>query len=341
MYNNEITGPGGFIDISQSTKSVCFVTPMTAKGLKVSCPGDGRLEIETEGSIKKFVPEVFEKTFSGDEAVRRGQQVLFVTERAVFRRSFKNEVIELIEIAPGIDLQKDVLDQMDFAPAISSDLKTMDPRIFLDTKMNISLFGSLEERCTYHVCDHTMFLDLFGITLNSKEDVRWFHGCIAEILNPSVKSKGPINMVVQYDGFDVHKDVERFYGEGAAILQKKYYKTVKRYCYAVFHRAQLAKQLHISEWDRDKLYDKIDFDHDGRVSLEDVRYGIACVFHIHLTPSQLAMFQKSPGQEVDREAFARGVDEVLRTTTYVGEYKNRQYADKPSTITMSDEELAI
>jgi propionate CoA-transferase len=282
------------------------------------------LEIETEGSVKKFVPDVLEKTFSGDEAVRRGQQVLFVTERAVFRRTSENEVIELIEIAPGIDLQKDVLDNMDFAPAISSEVKTMDPRIFLDTKMNLTLFGSLEERCTYHACDHTMFLDLFGITLNSKEEVRWFHGCIAEILNPFVKSKGPINMVVQYDGFDLHKGLERFYGEGAAILQKKYYKTVKRYCYAVFHRAQLANQMRISEWDWHKLYGKIDFDHDGRVSLEDVRNEIARIFHIHLTPSQLEMFQTSPGRKVDRETFARGVEEVLRTNSYVGEHEGRQ-----------------
>jgi propionate CoA-transferase len=153
------------------------LTALTTKGLEVSCAGDGTLKIDKDGSVKKFVSDVLEKTFSGDEAVRRGQQVFFITERAVFRRTSDNEVIELIEIAPGIDLQKDVLDQMGFTPAISLDLKTMDVKIFLDTKMNITaeLFVTLEERCKYYPGDHTLFLDLFGITLNSKEDVRWFH----------------------------------------------------------------------------------------------------------------------------------------------------------------------
>lgn len=152
MAKNRLTGPGGFIDISQSTRNVCFMTSLTAKGLKVSCPGDGSLKIDQEGSVKKFVPKVFEKTFSGDEAVRRGQQVFYVTERAVFRRTADHDVIELVEVAQGVDMQKDVIDQMDFEPVISPDLKIMDPRIFKDEKMNVTteLFGTLEERCKYH-----------------------------------------------------------------------------------------------------------------------------------------------------------------------------------------------
>lgn len=84
--------------------------------------------------------------FSGDEAVKRGQFVYFVTERAVFRRTSSHDVLELIEIAPGVDLQKDILDQMDFVPAISPDLTLMDDRIFKDEKMNAAsdFFGSLE-----------------------------------------------------------------------------------------------------------------------------------------------------------------------------------------------------
>lgn len=152
MSKNRLTGPGGFIDISQSTRNICFMTTLTAKGLEVSCPGDGSIKIDKEGSVKKFVPEVFEKTFSGDEAVRRGQQTFYVTERAVFRRTANHDTIELIEIAQGVDLQKDIIDQMDFEPVISPDLKIMDPRIFKEEKMNVTaeLFGSLEERCDYH-----------------------------------------------------------------------------------------------------------------------------------------------------------------------------------------------
>jgi len=152
MSKNRLTGPGGFIDISQSTRNICFMTSLTAKGLEVSCPGDGSLKIDHEGSVKKFVSSVFEKTFSGDESVRRGQQVFYVTERAVFRRTAKHDTIELIEVAEGVDVQKDVIDQMDFEPVISPDLKKMDPRIFMEGKMNVTteLFGSLEERCKYH-----------------------------------------------------------------------------------------------------------------------------------------------------------------------------------------------
>jgi acyl CoA:acetate/3-ketoacid CoA transferase len=82
------------------------MTPFTAKGLEVSLPGDGTIKVEKEGTLKKFVTEVLEKTFCGDESVRRGQTVFYVTERAVFRRTGKHPTLELVEIAPGIDLQK-------------------------------------------------------------------------------------------------------------------------------------------------------------------------------------------------------------------------------------------
>jgi len=120
-------GPNGDVNVSrmtknrltsQSTKNIVFVTPFTTKGLEVSIPGDGTLEIQNEGSVKKFVSNVYEKTFSGDEAARRGQTIWYVTERAVFRRRADVDILELIEIAPGIDLQKDVLDQMDFKPIV-------------------------------------------------------------------------------------------------------------------------------------------------------------------------------------------------------------------------------
>lgn len=145
MSKERLTGPGGFIDISSCTKEVYFMASFTAQGLEVDISG-AKLNIQQEGKVKKFVPEVYEKTFSGDEAAKRGQRVYFVTERAVFRRTSNNDVLELVEIAPGVDLQKDILDQMDFEPAISPDLTLMDARIFRDEKMNAAsdFFGSLE-----------------------------------------------------------------------------------------------------------------------------------------------------------------------------------------------------
>jgi propionate CoA-transferase len=293
------------------------MTPLTTKGLEVSCPGDGTLKINSEGEVKKFVPEVFEKTFSGDEAVRRGQKVFYVTERAVFRRTGKHDVLELVEIAPGIDLQKGILDQLDFTPAISPKLKTMDPRIFTDNKMNVTseLFGTLKERSTYHEKDHIMYLDLFGITLNNEEDVKGFFGGMRELLDPLVKAKGLINMIVQYDGFDLRQGLEDKYTDEVAVLDKEYYRSVERYHGAAFHRARLGSKLRMSEWDPSELYDLFDVNHDGELTLDELRNGMEWQFKMDLTSSELSKFQKNPGDTVvDRETFAKAVEKVLKNT---------------------------
>lgn len=107
----------------------------TAKGLAVECK-DGKLVITQEGSKKKFVKQVEHITFSGTYANKVHQPVLYVTERAVFE--LRPEGVTLIEIAPGIDLQTQVLDQMDFMPKIADDLKLMDERIFRDEPMGLA-----------------------------------------------------------------------------------------------------------------------------------------------------------------------------------------------------------
>ena len=172
MGASRITGPGGFIDITQATRKICFMCPFTAKGLDIAFDGEkGSISIVKEGMVKKFVKKVFETTFSGDECVRRGQRALYVTERCVFRRTAAHDVLELIEIAPGVDLEKDVLQQMEFMPVISNDLKIMDKQYFKSHKMDLLFFPSMAERCTYHENDHVLFIDLFGICLTSKEDI--------------------------------------------------------------------------------------------------------------------------------------------------------------------------
>ncbi|MDO4621421.1 MAG: acyl CoA:acetate/3-ketoacid CoA transferase [Eubacteriales bacterium] len=133
-FGVRLAGCGGFIDITQNAKKVVYCGTLTAKGLKVACE-DGRLVIVNEGAKKKFVNKVEQITFSGDYANKVGQPVLYVTERAVFE--LRPEGVTLIEIAPGIDLQTQVLDQIEFAPIIAEDLKVMDSRIFREEKMGL------------------------------------------------------------------------------------------------------------------------------------------------------------------------------------------------------------
>ncbi|MHC1746472.1 MAG: acyl CoA:acetate/3-ketoacid CoA transferase [Negativicutes bacterium] len=117
QINGEPIGIGGFIDISQNAKKTVFVGSFTTGGLKVKVE-DGKLHIVQEGRAKKFISKVEQITFSGKYAQSIKQPVLYVTERAVFELT--QEGVELIEIAPGIDLEKDILQQMDFKPVIKN-----------------------------------------------------------------------------------------------------------------------------------------------------------------------------------------------------------------------------
>ena len=126
-FGSKVIGIGGFQNIAQNAKKVIFSGTFTAGGLEIGWK-DGMTEIGQEGRFPKFVAELQQVSYSGPHAATLGQEVLFITERAVFEPS--PEGLMLVEIAPGVDLQQDVLDQMGFSPAISPDLKEMDARIF-------------------------------------------------------------------------------------------------------------------------------------------------------------------------------------------------------------------
>ena len=129
-------GPGGFIDISQNSKKVFFVGMFTAGKPKPEIVvSNGELKINSDGSEIKYVKEVQQVTFSGEYAVKSGQEVMYISERAVFKLT--PEGLMLIEVAPGVDMQKDILGKMEFKPLISPDLKTMDPRLFRDERMGL------------------------------------------------------------------------------------------------------------------------------------------------------------------------------------------------------------
>ena len=131
-----ITGSGGFTDIASNSKKAIFCGTMT-NGVKIQT-GDGKLTITQEGKLHKFVNKVNEITFSGPVAAKKGRIVKYVTERAVFE--LKEDGMHLIEIAPGVDLQTQVLDQIDFKPIIDEGYpKLMDERIFKDEPMGLEI----------------------------------------------------------------------------------------------------------------------------------------------------------------------------------------------------------
>lgn len=126
-FGTKLAGCGGFINITQNAKEIVFCGTFTSGGLEIEIE-DNKLRIKNEGKHKKFINEVEHITFSGEYASKTGQRVLYVTERAVFNLTCKK--LELIEIAPGIDLEKDILSQMDFIPLVSKNLKLMKKEIF-------------------------------------------------------------------------------------------------------------------------------------------------------------------------------------------------------------------
>ena len=134
-FGPRLAGAGGFINISQNAKKVVFVGTFTAGKLQVSVTG-GRLKIEKEGPIAKFVKEVEHVTFSARTALQKRQSVLYVTERCVF--TLTADGLELLEIAPGVDLRRDVLGQMAFAPVMRGEPRLMDERIFREALMGLA-----------------------------------------------------------------------------------------------------------------------------------------------------------------------------------------------------------
>ncbi len=131
-FGGRLAGCGGFINISQNSKKVVFCGTFTSGGLKINIK-DGRVKILNEGKHKKFIRKVEHITFSGEYAADISQDILYVTERAVFRLAGRS--IELMELAPGIDTEKDVIGQMEFKPLINANIKQMDMTIFQEDVM--------------------------------------------------------------------------------------------------------------------------------------------------------------------------------------------------------------
>jgi len=137
------SGIGGFIDITTGARSIVFSGKFTAGGLQAEIE-DGQLRIRREGRFKKFVPQIEAQTFSGDMALKRGQTVMYITERCVLELDEKGLIVT--EIAPGARLQEDVLDQADIALRVSPDLRQMPTKLFQPQPMGLRLSPKSQAR---------------------------------------------------------------------------------------------------------------------------------------------------------------------------------------------------
>lgn len=134
-FGPKLAGCGGFINITQNSKEVIFCGTFTAGGLEIICE-NGKLKILKEGKIKKFINNVEQITFSGEFAKKNNKKVLYITERAVFE--LRKEGLTLIEIAEGIDIEKDIIQNMEFRPLIAEKIDIMDSRIFSENIMGLN-----------------------------------------------------------------------------------------------------------------------------------------------------------------------------------------------------------
>jgi propionate CoA-transferase len=132
-FGTKVSGVGGFINITQSARRIVFMGTLTADGLQIAT-GDGRLKIVREGAVKKLLPTVGHLSFNGPYVASLGRPITYITERAVFE--LRDGHLALTEIAPGLDLQRDVLAALGAPVAVAPDLRTMDERLFRDAPMH-------------------------------------------------------------------------------------------------------------------------------------------------------------------------------------------------------------
>jgi propionate CoA-transferase len=238
-FGGRLNGCGGFINISQNARSVVFAGTFTAGGLDVAIE-NGEVKILKEGRARKFLKFVEQVTFSGKYAQKREQPVIYVTERCVFQ--LKKDGLELIEVAPGIDIERDILAHMDFKPIIKEPVP-MDKRIFVDEPMGLIsdlLNLDLQDRVSYDADRNIQFLNLEGWSARSKRDI----DDLRKILIDACQQIGRrVNQVVNLDNFRISEHLYDYYAEMIQYMLENYYVTTTRYTTSAFLRLKLKEAL--------------------------------------------------------------------------------------------------
>jgi propionate CoA-transferase len=239
-FGSKLAGAGGFINISQNARKVVFVGTFTAGKALIHIEA-GKLILEKEGSGKKCIQEVEHRTFSGEQAIKVKQEVLYVTERCVFRLDEKG--VTLTEIAPGIDLEKDILSQMDFVPIISKDIAPMDARIFEDNPMGLRtvLLGiPFEDRFTYDAAKDIFFVNLEGLMIRQPEDIEDIVDAVERHLM-GISHK--VAAIFNYDRFDISPELVESCAQALKNVADTYFSVVTGYTSSTFLRAKLNDTL--------------------------------------------------------------------------------------------------
>lgn len=239
-FGTRLAGAGGFINISQNAKKVVFAGTFTAGGLDVRVD-QGKLRIASEGTLRKFVAEVEHRTFSAREAMRRGQEVLYVTERCVFRlvRHHEQTALELIELAPGIDLERDVLSHMNFKPLLSPTLAQMHPGLFSPEPMGLRrllLVTPLAQRFELDPHRGKLFINFEGLNIDSPQIIDDIASQVQSLLEPLGER---VDVVVNYDSFSIVPGLLDAYTAMVHGLHERFYKQVTRYGTVGFLKARL------------------------------------------------------------------------------------------------------
>jgi propionate CoA-transferase len=238
-FGPRLAGAGGFINISQNARRLVFAGTFTAGGLEVAIE-DGQLRIIKEGRATKFVEAVEQITFSGPHAVGKGQPVHYVTERCVF--ALRPGGLQLIEVAPGIDIERDILSHMAFRPVIA-EVRCMDARLYLTGAMGLAsalLDLQLTDRLSYDAERNILFVNFQGYAIQTLSDVdsvrRVFHALCNKIGHK-------VALVANYDGLRIEEKLSNAYFAMVEELHTRYYSTATRYTTSAFMRMKLGSAL--------------------------------------------------------------------------------------------------
>ena len=224
-FGPRLAGAGGFINISQNARRLVFVGSFQA--------GRG------ETAARKFVREDEHRTFSAREALRRGQPVQYVTEHCVF--GLHEEGLELLEIAPGVDLERDILAHMDFRPRIAPALRTMDPALFGDAPLGLRerlLERPLEQRFSLDATADTLYIDFEHLRIRTQADIDAVRAQVQALLAPLGRK---VHAIVNYDHFRLSDELEDAWVAMVRDLVERHYTRVTRYSATGFLRARLSE----------------------------------------------------------------------------------------------------